>query len=89
MWIENAMNIERIYPDEIFWEVNVVKAKALFDRAILPELIGKFYSRTSNTTLQEQKSCSSLGRPEPEGVSDTSSETQVIKYINKKCNTNN
>ncbi len=56
------MNVERIYRDEDFWEVNVVKAKAFFERAILPELIGKFYSRIN--TQEENQTCSSLVGPQ-------------------------
>ena len=33
------------YPDNDFWLENVAKVKELFITAILPELMGKFYSR--------------------------------------------
>ncbi len=76
--MENDMNKERIYPDKNFWEVQVVKAKALFDRAILPEWIGKFYSGRPNTPLQEKLSCSSLDCPEyPKEVDPECSEESL------------
>ena len=47
MWTEIHVYIERIYPDESFWLENVSRVKHFFVTSILPELIGKFYSRTS------------------------------------------
>ena len=41
------MHIERIYPDQEFWLLNVTKIQQFFLTAVLPELIGKFYSRTA------------------------------------------
>ena len=40
-----------LHADEGFWLENVSRVKSLFDTSILPdsELIGKFYSRTSDT----------------------------------------
>ena len=40
------MHIERIYPDEEFWCQKVPRIQHFFTTAILPELMGKFYSRT-------------------------------------------
>jgi len=34
--------IERIYPDSDFWQSNLAIAKEFFQKAILPEIIGKF-----------------------------------------------
>ena len=40
------MHIERIYPDEEFWHQKFPRVQHFFTTAILPELMGKFYSRT-------------------------------------------
>ena len=48
MWTEESIHIERIFPDEGFWLKNVTKVKHFFDTAILPELVGKIYSRSSD-----------------------------------------
>ena len=49
VWTEKDVHIERIYPDESFWLENVSRVKHFFVTSILPELIGKFYSRTSES----------------------------------------
>lgn len=62
LWTENDIHIERIYPDDNFWHTNVLDhVQPFFTRAILPELLGKFYSRTSNEPI---RSPSSPVRPE-------------------------
>lgn len=38
--------IERILPDEKFWKENVSRVEKFIIKGILPELLGKFYSRT-------------------------------------------
>ena len=49
VWTEKDVHIERIYPDGTFWLENVSKVKHLFKTFVLPELGGKFYSRTSDS----------------------------------------
>ena len=46
MWLKDDIHIERIYPDDEFKLACVGKADKFFRRSILPELIGKFYTRT-------------------------------------------
>lgn len=63
VWTKNDVHIERIFPDEKFWLTNVVRAKVFFETSILPELLGKFYSRTSRLPtcrqqLSQEPSCS-------------------------------
>lgn len=48
VWTEKDIHIERIYPNEEFWLINVEKVKHIFITSILPELMGKFHSRTSS-----------------------------------------
>ena len=45
VWTKKGLFIERIFPDKMFWEHTVPKAKEFFVRGILPEFIGKWYSR--------------------------------------------
>ena len=45
VWTNDDIHIERIYPDEDIWLSNVPKVKALFEKAVLPELLGKWFSR--------------------------------------------
>ncbi|XP_044169839.1 uncharacterized protein LOC114950648 [Acropora millepora] len=45
VWTKKGLFIERIFPDKMFWEHTIPKAKEFFVRGILPELIGKWYSR--------------------------------------------
>ena len=49
MWTEQDVHIERIYQDEAFWEENTVRVKHFFVTSVLPELVGKFYSQTSDS----------------------------------------
>ena len=45
LWTNEDVHIERIYPDEVLWLSCVEKA------AILPELLGKWYSRPSENPV--------------------------------------
>ena len=61
-WTKQDIHIERIYPDEEFWLKNVDRVNHFFNTSILPELLGKFYSRTSQPAqhiLDVQQPCSS------------------------------
>ena len=64
VWTEKDVHIERIYPDESFWLENVSRVKHFFVTSILPELIGKFYSRTSESVSVPQT-------PSPSGPSSS------------------
>lgn len=44
---ENGLHIERISKDEEFWSDCVSKAHILFRTSILPELLGKWYTRSN------------------------------------------
>ena len=51
VWTKKEVHIERIHPHESFWLENVSKLKPFFVTSILPELIGKFYSRTAKSQV--------------------------------------
>ena len=59
VWTEKGVYIERIYPDETFCLETVSRVKHFFITSILPELIGKFYSQTSESVSVPQTPCSS------------------------------
>ena len=59
VWTKEEIYIERIYPIENFWLDKVARCKHIFVTAILPELFGKFYSRTlraQSSTAREESS---------------------------------
>ena len=45
MWTEKGMYIERIMPDNDMWVKTLNEASLFFKRCILPELVGKYYTR--------------------------------------------
>ena len=64
----------------------MVKPESLFERAILPELIGKFYSRTSNPGITQEREPHSSTLCEPGhhdtlGGSETAYETEVCTKV--------
>lgn len=75
VWLSEDIHIERIYPDEEFMASCIEKAQYFFQNAVLPELIGKFYSRpdTVSTNLPSESSIC-------ESQQDTSTDEQVYCY---------
>ena len=60
VWTESDIHIERLYPDKEFWMNNVEKMRLFFERAILPEITGRFFSRPSQTcSLPPSDPCTS------------------------------
>ena len=49
VWTEKDIHFEHIYPDASFWMENISRVKQFFNTAVLPELVGKFYSRGSES----------------------------------------
>ena len=66
VWTEKEVRIERIYPDNAFWLEHVQRVKHFFTVGILPELIGKFYSRPTTTSTFPQVPSTSES-PNPAG----------------------
>ncbi|XP_041376642.1 uncharacterized protein LOC121389093 [Gigantopelta aegis] len=66
VWTKCDLHVELITFDPELWQVICSKTHCLFQRAILPELVGKYYSRMttdnalipSNTTTDTQGQCS-------------------------------
>ena len=53
VWTEQEIHIERILPDESFWLQCVNKAHHFFQTACLPELLGKWFSRSPKVECKE------------------------------------
>jgi len=47
IWTPQGLYVERILPDVEFWVVAVAKATTFFNKCVLPEIVGKFYTRPS------------------------------------------
>ena len=45
VWTQKYIHVERILPDYLFWENTLAKATKLFKVAILPELVGRWFTR--------------------------------------------
>jgi len=79
VWTESAVHIQRIYPNEDFWLEKVSKVKQFFATAILPELVGKFYSRNTDMVLCSSEPPSEhTSEPGPSSVEET--DTKVYCY---------
>jgi putative phage-type endonuclease len=60
VWTENDIHVEQIMFDQVVWEKITFSAKNIFNAGILPELVGKYYTRfpTLSQTLKPTASCS-------------------------------
>ena len=77
VWSEKSIFIERIHPDHEFWSVNVEKAKQFVLKGILPELLGKWFSRPPKPTQREEGEQFCYCRQEESG--------QMIACDNDNC----
>lgn len=50
VWTSEDLEYERIFPDEEFWLDCVSRVEALFINSIVPELLGKWFSRPPRLT---------------------------------------
>ena len=55
VWITKECHLERIAFDPAFWEVQVQKTKSLFNKVIMPELIGKYFTKLMQTRDLREK----------------------------------
>ncbi|XP_066288919.1 uncharacterized protein [Branchiostoma lanceolatum] len=49
VWTKKGVYIERILPNAEFWSNMTLKSKKFFDKAILPEIVGKWFSKTESS----------------------------------------
>ena len=47
VWTKEDIFVERIHKDDAFWTMNIPRAENFFRTAIMPEIIGRFYSHPS------------------------------------------
>lgn len=45
MYTKTSLHVERIHFNQEFWKENVPKAEHIFKTAVLPELLGRWFSR--------------------------------------------
>ena len=88
-WQKEDYHLERIFPDKDFITGCIEKSNCFFKVAILPELIGKFYSRPSiSVSLADEKSSSLQSDGSPEKVycyCQKSESGQMIGCDNPHC----
>lgn len=86
---ESGIHIVRIFKDEQLWNDCVIKAKAFFKTCILPELLGKWYTRPCSITIRtDQMGLSALtDQPGPSGIADSSGATDIssCQHEEKYC----
>jgi len=70
LYTKESIHIERIKPDTIFWEENVRKAKKFFETGILPELLGRWFSRPPEQNTSSPSTSTDLP---PRGSLETAS----------------
>ena len=70
MYTKEDLHVERINPNPAFVEENLVKVKHFFDVAVLPELIGRWFSRPT-----ESKSLSLACESSPSACTSGSAQT--------------
>lgn len=75
-WTQGDMIVERIEPDEDFWEDIVSKATIFFKTVILPELVGKLVTKPRDQHLRELKKA-------PVDVNNNDSQEEVICLCQK------
>jgi len=79
VWTQKDIFVERIFPDALFWSECLQKANVFFKKCILPELIGKFYSRPAIANLKQDTDiwCNCRGAEEEQ--------REMIKCDNDTC----
>ncbi len=85
LWTEKDLPIERIYPDVDFWYNKVIdRVQHFFTMGILPELLGKIFSRNNEEQSIPSSSLSSLSQ----SASEEGSSTQTYCYCHRPdlCN---
>ena len=87
MWTEKDHHVVRILPDNMHWNNLVAKAQLVFVNGVLPELIGKCFTRVSTlkvNTSERTGICYCQGQEDGELFTCAKSECK-IKYFHLKC----
>ena len=80
VYTKESIHIERIQPDNSFWEENVRKAKKFFEIGILPELLGRWFSRPPEQIMSSLSAPSDLPPHSSCETASTSSHGTSLKY---------
>ena len=88
VWTKIDYHVVRIYPDSMHWSKLVEKAQIIFENGVLPELIGKCFTRVSaltvSTTSDRNEYCYCKGKEDGELFLCAKSDCK-IKYFHLKC----
>ena len=57
VWTPERLHIEEIQPNESFFEANVTAANVLIQKAILPEIIGCWFTKPRQDSMDNAPSC--------------------------------
>ena len=74
---EPSMHTERIFPNEELWSTCLCKSAEFFHLCVLPELVGRWYSRPC---LQEDKETSSTSLDNDPGPSEEECSDRLYCY---------
>ena len=98
VWTEKDYHVERILPDPNFWNSCAEKSSRFFVLCILPELVGKFYSRethmlkdvtdsmdTNSTDIATKKVFCYCRKPESDEMIGCDNEQCKMEWFHFKC----
>jgi len=85
LWTEKDYHLERVYPDAEFWQKCLEKASAFFSVCILPELIGKFYSRPSLAVAEALTDHCYCQQTMEKALIQCCNNSCAIKIFHKEC----
>lgn len=84
VWTQNDIHMERIEPDVEFWNQISKKAELFFKDVILPELVGKYYSRSKPANSMILSPNNSINVDSAlQQASNASSDDEVICFCQK------
>ena len=88
VWTQKDIFVERIFPDALFCSECLQKANVFFKKCILPELIGKFYSRPATADLKQHTDiwCYCRGaEEEQQTVMKCDNDTCLLQWFHFDC----
>ena len=78
VYTRTSLHIERIKFDKCFWETNIAKVKHFFDVGVMPELLGRWFSRPPKQPSMTQPA---LDPNSSHGATDEKPSTSsLVKY---------
>ncbi|KAB0799163.1 hypothetical protein PPYR_07043 [Photinus pyralis] len=83
VWTKNNFYLERVYSDKTFWDCESEKALSFFNHVIMPELLGKYFTRSS--PLKPVSSNVQDMIPSIEKFNEKSDSGDMIRCANQYC----